>query len=100
MMSVVKLQDKMKKIAVDDDGGAARPASPSSIAPSRSLAIPIKSIPLQQVVDAAYGYKTPIPGVEPGLDATSFYEPRRAPSRSAPTSRSSKSIRKPVRRNF
>ena len=30
---------------------------------------------LQQVVDAAYGYKTPILGVEPGLDATSFYEP-------------------------
>src|SRR5512135_3664349 len=36
---------------------------------------PSKSIPLQQVVDAAYGYKQPIPGVEPGLDATSFYEP-------------------------
>ena len=28
------------------------------------------------MVDAAYGYKQPIPGVEPGLDATSFYEPQ------------------------
>ena len=34
-----------------------------------------RSIPLQQIVEAAYGYKQPIPGVEPGLDASAFFEP-------------------------
>jgi aerobic carbon-monoxide dehydrogenase large subunit len=30
---------------------------------------------LQQAVTAAYDFKQPIPGLEPGLDATSFFEP-------------------------
>ena len=74
MMSVVKLQDKMKKIA-----STMMEAPPEQLTfVNRTVALagdPSKSIPLQQVIDAAYGYKTPIPGVEPGLDATSFYEP-------------------------
>jgi carbon-monoxide dehydrogenase large subunit len=74
MMSVVKLQDKMKKIA-----STMMEAPPDQLTfVNRTVALasdPSKSIPLQQVIDAAYGYKTPIPGVEPGLDATSFYEP-------------------------
>jgi len=74
MMSVVKLQDKMKKIA-----STMMEAPPDQLTfVNRTVALASdtsKSIPLQQVIDAAYGYKTPIPGVEPGLDATSFYEP-------------------------
>jgi carbon-monoxide dehydrogenase large subunit len=74
MLSVVKLQEKMKKIA-----SAMMEAPPEQLTfINRTVALasdPSKSIPLQQVIDAAYGYKTPIPGVEPGLDATSFYEP-------------------------
>jgi carbon-monoxide dehydrogenase large subunit len=74
MMSVVKLQDKMKRIA-----STMMEAPPDQLTfVNRTVALasdPSKSIPLQQVIDAAYGYKTPIPGVEPGLDATSFYEP-------------------------
>jgi carbon-monoxide dehydrogenase large subunit len=75
MMSVIKLQDKMKKIA-----STIMEVPPDQLTfANRTIALasdPSKSIPLQQVVDAAYGYKTPIPGVEPGLDATSFYEPQ------------------------
>ncbi len=74
MMSVVKLQDKMKKIA-----STMMEAPPDQLTfVNRTVALASdhsKSIPLQQVIDAAYGYKTPIPGIEPGLDATSFYEP-------------------------
>lgn len=36
---------------------------------------PTKFIPFQQVVEAAYGFKAGIPNIEPGLEATSFYEP-------------------------
>lgn len=36
---------------------------------------PQKFISFQQVIDAAYGFKIPIPGIEPGLEATSFFEP-------------------------
>jgi carbon-monoxide dehydrogenase large subunit len=36
---------------------------------------PTKFIPFQQVVDAAYGFKAGVPNIEPGLEATSFYEP-------------------------
>jgi carbon-monoxide dehydrogenase large subunit len=34
-----------------------------------------KSIPLQKAIDAAYQYRNPIPGVEPGLEASHFFEP-------------------------
>ncbi len=36
---------------------------------------PSKSILFQQVVEAAYGFKAGVPNIEPGLEATSFYEP-------------------------
>ena len=75
MMAVGKLQDKMKKIA-----STMMEVPPDKLTfTNRTVALasdPSKSIPLQQVVDAAYGYKQPIPGIEPGLDATSFYEPQ------------------------
>ncbi|NOT57161.1 MAG: xanthine dehydrogenase family protein molybdopterin-binding subunit [Deltaproteobacteria bacterium] len=34
-----------------------------------------KAITFQQVVEAAYGFKAGVPNIEPGLEATSFYEP-------------------------
>jgi len=74
MLSVGKLQEKMKKIA-----STMMEVPPDQLVfANRAIALgsdPSKSIALQQIVDAAYGYKQPIPGVEPGLDATSFYEP-------------------------
>ncbi|HEY6421059.1 MAG TPA: xanthine dehydrogenase family protein molybdopterin-binding subunit [Candidatus Binataceae bacterium] len=74
MMSIEKIQDKLKKIA-----STMMEVPPDQLTfVNRTVALasdPAKSVPLQQVVDAAWGYKTPIPGVEPGLDATSFYEP-------------------------
>jgi carbon-monoxide dehydrogenase large subunit len=36
---------------------------------------PSKFIAFQQVVGAAYGFKAGVPNIEPGLEATSFYEP-------------------------
>lgn len=36
---------------------------------------PTKFILFQQVVEAAYGFKAGVPNIEPGLEATSFYEP-------------------------
>jgi aerobic carbon-monoxide dehydrogenase large subunit len=36
---------------------------------------PDRSITLAKVVEAAYGFKAGIPAIEPGLEATSFYEP-------------------------
>ena len=74
MMAVGKVQQKMKKIA-----STMMETPPDQLVfQNRTIALATdasKSIPLQRVVDAAYGYKQPIPGVEPGLDATSFYEP-------------------------
>jgi aerobic carbon-monoxide dehydrogenase large subunit len=74
MMSVGKLQAKMKRIA-----STMMEVPPDQLEfRNRSIAMTgdaSKSIPLQSVIDAAYGYKTVIDGVEPGLDATSFYEP-------------------------
>jgi carbon-monoxide dehydrogenase large subunit len=73
-MSLNKLQEKMKKIA-----STMMEVPPDQLTfTNRTVAMasdPTKHIPLQRVIDAAYGYKQPIPGVEPGLDATSFYEP-------------------------
>ncbi len=74
MLTVQKLQDKMKKIA-----STMMEVPPDQlIFTERTIAMasdPSRSIPLQQVVDAAYGYKMPIPGVEPGLEEKTFYEP-------------------------
>jgi len=36
---------------------------------------PTKFITFLQVVEAAYGFKAGVPNIEPGLEATSFYEP-------------------------
>ncbi|HYA34261.1 MAG TPA: xanthine dehydrogenase family protein molybdopterin-binding subunit [Candidatus Binataceae bacterium] len=74
MLSIGKLQDKMRKIA-----SIMMEAPPDQLTfTNRTVALasdPNKSIPLQTVVDAAYGYKQPMPGIDPGLDATSTYEP-------------------------
>jgi carbon-monoxide dehydrogenase large subunit len=74
MLSVGKLQEKMKQIA-----STMMEVPPAQLVfANRTIALasdPSKFIALQQIVDAAYGYKQPIPGLEPGLDATSFYEP-------------------------
>lgn len=74
MMSVGKLQDKLKKIA-----STMMEAPPDQLTfTNRTVALKsdaAKAIPLQAVVDAAYGWKMPIPGMEPGLDATSVFEP-------------------------
>ncbi|HZO81988.1 MAG TPA: xanthine dehydrogenase family protein molybdopterin-binding subunit [Candidatus Binataceae bacterium] len=74
MMAVGKVQDKMKKIA-----STMMEAPPDQlIFANRTVALasdPGKSIPLQQVVTAAYDWKQAIPGLEPGLDANAFFEP-------------------------
>ncbi len=74
MMSVGKLQEKMKKIA-----STMMEVPPDQLVfANRAIALvsdPSKAIALERIVEAAYGYKQPIPGLEPGLDATSFYEP-------------------------
>jgi carbon-monoxide dehydrogenase large subunit len=74
MMAVGKVQEKMKKIA-----STMMETPPEQLVfNQRTVALASdlgKSIPLQQVVTAAYDFKQPIPGLEPGLDATSFFEP-------------------------
>jgi carbon-monoxide dehydrogenase large subunit len=74
MMSVGKLQDKLKKIA-----STMLEAPPDQLAfVNRTIALASdvsQSIPLSQVVTAAYDYKQPIREMEPGLEATSFFEP-------------------------
>jgi carbon-monoxide dehydrogenase large subunit len=74
MMSIGKLQDKLKKIA-----SAMMETPPEQLVfHNRTIALsadPSQSAPLQRVIAAAYDYKNPIPGMEPGLDATSFFEP-------------------------
>ena len=74
MMAVGKVQEKMKKIA-----STMMEVPPDQLVfTNRTIALandPSKSIPLQQVVTAAYDYKQPIPGLEPGLNETTFFEP-------------------------
>jgi carbon-monoxide dehydrogenase large subunit len=74
VMALGKVQEKMKTIA-----SRMMEVPPQQlIFTNRTIALasdPSKSIPLQKVVEAAYGYKQPIPGVEPGLDASAFFEP-------------------------
>jgi carbon-monoxide dehydrogenase large subunit len=74
MMSIGKLQDKLKKIAsvMMETPPERLTFYNRTIALSTDLAT---SVPLQRVIAAAYDYKNPIPGMEPGLDATSFFEP-------------------------
>ncbi len=74
MMSVGKLQEKLRKAA-----STMMEAPPDQLVfNNRTVALTAdltKSIPLQQVVTALYDFKQAIPGLEPGLDATSFFEP-------------------------
>jgi aerobic carbon-monoxide dehydrogenase large subunit len=73
-MSLDKVKEKMRKIA-----------SHMMEAPPESLEFgggqiflktdPTKAIGFLDVVGAAYGFKANIPGIEPGLEAQSFYEP-------------------------
>jgi aerobic carbon-monoxide dehydrogenase large subunit len=74
MGAIGKLQDKMKKIA---SFMMEVPADQLTFA-RRAIAIGgdlSKSIPLQKVIDTAYQFRTPIPGLEPGLEAQTFFEP-------------------------
>ncbi|HTW87603.1 MAG TPA: xanthine dehydrogenase family protein molybdopterin-binding subunit [Candidatus Binataceae bacterium] len=74
MGAIAKLQDKMKKIA---SFMMEVPPDQLSFA-QRAIVIggdTAKSIPLQKVIDAAYQFRTPIPGLEPGLEASHFFEP-------------------------
>lgn len=69
-----KVKDKMKKIA---SFMMEVPPDRLSFAQRRivvggDLA---KSIPMKQVVDAAYKFKPAVPGLEPGLEASHFFEP-------------------------
>jgi carbon-monoxide dehydrogenase large subunit len=73
-MALEKVKDKMKKIASfmmevppDQLSFAQR-----RIAVGGDLA---KSIPMKQVIDAAYKFKPAVPGIEPGLEASHFFEP-------------------------
>ncbi|HUY20373.1 MAG TPA: xanthine dehydrogenase family protein molybdopterin-binding subunit [Candidatus Binataceae bacterium] len=74
MMATQKLQAKMKKIA-----STMMEVPPDQIVfhqGTMALASDLtKSIPMQRVVDGAYGYKVTIPGVEPGLNEVASYEP-------------------------
>ena len=74
MMSIGKLQNKLKRIA-----SAMMETPPEQLTfHNRTIALATdfaKAIPLQKVIAAAYDYKNPLPGMEPGLDATSFFEP-------------------------
>jgi len=74
MMATQKLQAKMKKIA-----STMMETPPDKIVfhqGTMALASDLtKSIPMQKVADAAYGYKVPMPGIEPGLNEAAFYEP-------------------------
>jgi carbon-monoxide dehydrogenase large subunit len=74
VMALGKVQEKMKTIA-----SRLMEVPPQQLVfTNRTIALASdssKSIPLQKVVEAAYGYKQPIPGVEPGLDASAFFEP-------------------------
>jgi aerobic carbon-monoxide dehydrogenase large subunit len=73
-MSLGKIRDKVKKIA-----------SHMMEAPPDSLELgdgrvflqsdPSKGISFQDVVFAAYGFKAGVPDIEPGLEATSYFEP-------------------------
>ena len=74
LMALEKIQAKIKTIA-----------SHMMEAPPENLELadgtvhlkgsPDKSLPLSKVVAAAFGMKAGIPNLEPGLEATSYYEP-------------------------
>ncbi|MBF6569861.1 MAG: xanthine dehydrogenase family protein molybdopterin-binding subunit [Candidatus Binataceae bacterium] len=72
--AIGKLQDKMKRLA-----SFLTEIPPDQMSFGERAIIfnddPNKSIPLQKVIDAAYQFRTPYPGLEPGLEATSFFEP-------------------------
>jgi carbon-monoxide dehydrogenase large subunit len=73
-MAIGKLQDKMKRLA-----SFLTEVPPEQMSFSKRAIIfggdPNRSIPLQKVIDAAYQFRQPYPGLEPGLDETAFFEP-------------------------
>jgi len=74
LMALTTLKTKLRKIAAVLTGW---PESEMIFA-ERTIAIAgdaARSIPLARVIDAAYGFRTPIPGIEPGLLATSSFDP-------------------------
>jgi carbon-monoxide dehydrogenase large subunit len=74
MGAIGKLQDKMKRLA-----SFLTEVPPEQMSFGKRAIIfggdPNRSIPLQKVIDAAYQFRQPYPGLEPGLDETSFFEP-------------------------
>jgi aerobic carbon-monoxide dehydrogenase large subunit len=73
-MALEKVKDKMKKIA---SFMMEVPPDQLSFA-QRRIAVGgdlTKSIAMRQVVDAAYKFKPAVPGLEPGLEASHFFEP-------------------------
>ncbi len=73
-MAIGKLQDKMKRLA-----SFLTEVPPEQMSFGKRAIIfggdPNRSIPLQKVIDAAYQFRQPYPGLEPGLDETAFFEP-------------------------
>ncbi len=73
-IALEKVKDKMKKIA-----SFMMEVPPDQLSfVRRTIAIGgdlTKSIPLRHVIDAAYKFKPAIPGLEPGLEASHFFEP-------------------------
>ncbi|MEA2626255.1 MAG: aerobic carbon-monoxide dehydrogenase large subunit [Candidatus Binatota bacterium] len=73
-MSLEKIKSKMKTIA-----SHMMEAPPDALDVGEGKVFlksdPSKGLTLAQVIDAAYNFKAGIPNIEPGLDATSFYEP-------------------------
>jgi len=74
LMALEKIQTKIKTIA-----SHLMEAPPDNLELANGTVhlkgSPEKSLPLSKVVTAAFGMKAGIPNLEPGLEATSYYEP-------------------------
>ena len=74
LMALEKIETKIKAIA-----SHMMEAPPDSLELANATVhlkgSPDKSLPLSKVVAAAFGMKAGIPNLEPGLEATSYYEP-------------------------
>jgi carbon-monoxide dehydrogenase large subunit len=74
LMALGTLKNKLRTIAATLTGWPER----EMIFADRTIALDggaTQSIPLARVIDAAYSFRTPIPGIEPGLTANSSFEP-------------------------
>ncbi len=74
LMAIEKLKAKLRGIAAALTGW---PESAMRFA-DRAISLaddPASSIPMARVIDAAYGFRQPLPGIEPGLTATASFDP-------------------------